>query len=134
VDHIACMGGMRSAYKIVILKPEGKRSLGRPMGPCVSIIMIGVVMLGVHLPASCRMVSQGSTWVDLESSFLFKTSIFGLVTVLLLCLVSKLQEPPSPRIELKTVLWSFDLSMFSSWSQGISVPSLVQICLSLLEL
>jgi hypothetical protein len=28
--HVARMGGMRNAYEIVVGKPEGKRSLGRP--------------------------------------------------------------------------------------------------------
>jgi len=28
--HVACMGEMRNAYDIVVGKPEGKRSLGRP--------------------------------------------------------------------------------------------------------
>jgi len=30
IGHVAHMGEMRNAYKIVILKPEGKRQLGRP--------------------------------------------------------------------------------------------------------
>jgi hypothetical protein len=31
VQHVARIGGMRNAYKIVVGKPEGKRPLGRPM-------------------------------------------------------------------------------------------------------
>jgi hypothetical protein len=30
VEHVACMGEMRSAYKILIGKPEGKRPHGIP--------------------------------------------------------------------------------------------------------
>jgi hypothetical protein len=30
VGHIACMGERRSAYNILVRKPEEKRSLGRP--------------------------------------------------------------------------------------------------------
>jgi hypothetical protein len=30
IGHVASMGGVRSAYKIFIRKPEGKRPLGRP--------------------------------------------------------------------------------------------------------
>jgi hypothetical protein len=30
VRHISCMGEMRNAYKILVGKPDGKRSLGRP--------------------------------------------------------------------------------------------------------
>jgi hypothetical protein len=29
--HVACMGQMRNAYKILAGKPEGRRPLGRPM-------------------------------------------------------------------------------------------------------
>jgi hypothetical protein len=30
VGHVACMGEMSSAYKILVRKPEGMRPLGRP--------------------------------------------------------------------------------------------------------
>jgi len=30
VAHVACMGKMRGAYKILVGKLEGKRPLGRP--------------------------------------------------------------------------------------------------------
>jgi hypothetical protein len=63
-----------------------------------------------------------------------ETNNFGLGTVLLSCLVSVLQEPPSPGFELGTSFRSFYAPIFSSWSQGISMPSLVQIGLSHLEL
>jgi hypothetical protein len=29
--HVACMGEKRHAYRILVGKPEGKRSLGRPI-------------------------------------------------------------------------------------------------------
>jgi hypothetical protein len=45
---------------------------------------------------------------------------FGLGAVLLSCLVSKLQESPSQGLELRTLFRSFDLYIFSSWSQGMS--------------
>jgi hypothetical protein len=28
--HVTCMGEMRNAYKILVIKPEGKRPHGRP--------------------------------------------------------------------------------------------------------
>jgi len=28
--HVACMGEMRSVYRVLVGKPEGKRPLGRP--------------------------------------------------------------------------------------------------------
>jgi hypothetical protein len=31
-EHVALMGEMRNAYKILVGKPEGKRPLGRPGG------------------------------------------------------------------------------------------------------
>jgi hypothetical protein len=67
-------------------------------------------------------------------NLLFETNNFGLGSVLLSCLVSELQEPPSPGIELRTLFRSFYLPEFSSCSQEISMPSLVQIGFSLLEL
>jgi hypothetical protein len=30
LEHVACMGEMRSAYKILVGKPEGRRLLRRP--------------------------------------------------------------------------------------------------------
>jgi hypothetical protein len=36
--HVACMGGMRNAYKILVGKPEGKRPLRR-LGIDGSIIL-----------------------------------------------------------------------------------------------
>jgi hypothetical protein len=59
-------------------------------------------------------------------NLLFETNNFGLAAVLLSCIVSELQELPSPGIELRTLFRIFDPTVFSSWSQGISVPSLVQ--------
>ena len=29
--HVACMGERRDAYRVLVGKPEGKRSLGRPV-------------------------------------------------------------------------------------------------------
>jgi len=28
--HVACMGKRRSVYRVLVMKPEGKRPLGRP--------------------------------------------------------------------------------------------------------
>ena len=30
VGHVACMGERRGVYRVLVVKPEGKRSLGRP--------------------------------------------------------------------------------------------------------
>jgi hypothetical protein len=30
MEHVACMGEMRNAYKILVRKSEGKRPFGRP--------------------------------------------------------------------------------------------------------
>jgi hypothetical protein len=108
---------------------------------------------------SCRMLSRGSHIVEYyrkiipkpkiftdnrtQDSFrhcgvcfynlFFETNNFDLGSILLSCLVSELQEPPSPGIELY-FFRSFDPPMFSSWSQGISMPNLVQIGVSVVEL
>jgi hypothetical protein len=29
VGHVACMGGMRNAFRIMVAKPDGKSQLGR---------------------------------------------------------------------------------------------------------
>jgi hypothetical protein len=31
-EHVARIGEKRNAYRILVLKPEGKRRLGRPIG------------------------------------------------------------------------------------------------------
>jgi hypothetical protein len=64
---------------------------------------------------------------------IFETNNFGPSAVLVSSLVSELQEPPSLGFELRT-LFEFDPAMFSSWPQGISMPSLLQIGVSVFEL
>jgi hypothetical protein len=38
--HVACMGKERNAYRILVVKPEGKRPLGRPRHRCVNNIKV----------------------------------------------------------------------------------------------
>jgi hypothetical protein len=59
-------------------------------------------------------------------NLLVETNKFGL-GALLSSLVSELQDPLSLGLELKILFRSFDHSVFSSWTQGISMLSLVQI-------
>jgi hypothetical protein len=59
-------------------------------------------------------------------NLIFETNNFGLSAILLSCLVSELQKTPSPGIELRILFRSFDPPIFSSWSQRISMWSLVQ--------
>jgi hypothetical protein len=59
---------------------------------------------------------------------------FGLVDVVLSCLVSKIQKPPSPSFEPRTLFRTFDLSKISFWFQGISMPTLVKVDVSVLQL
>jgi hypothetical protein len=54
-------------------------------------------------------------------------------TDFLSCLVSELQNQYSAGLKLTTFFRSSDLSIFSSWSQKINIPSLVQIGLPVLE-
>jgi hypothetical protein len=67
-------------------------------------------------------------------NLLAESNNFSLGAVLLLCLVSELQELPSPGLEFRTLFQSFDLFKISFWAQGISMASLVQIGESVLEL
>jgi hypothetical protein len=63
-------------------------------------------------------------------NLLFETNSFGLGAILPSCLVSELQELPSPRLELRALFRNFYLAVFSFLSQEISIPSLVQIGIS----
>jgi hypothetical protein len=67
-------------------------------------------------------------------NLLVDRNIFGLGDILLSCLVSKIQEPSSPGFEPRTLFRRFDFSEISFWFQRISMPSLVQIDTSVLEL
>jgi len=40
VGHVACMGEMRNAYRILVAKPEGKRPLERPRSRWEDIRMV----------------------------------------------------------------------------------------------
>lgn len=64
----------------------------------------------------------------------FETNNSGLGTTVLSFLVFKQRELSSLELQHGTAFWSSDLPMFSSWYQGISMPSLVEIVLSLLVL
>jgi hypothetical protein len=46
VGHVALMGEKRNAYKILVEKPEGKRSLGRPRRRWVDNIKMDVREIG----------------------------------------------------------------------------------------
>jgi hypothetical protein len=59
-----------------------------------------------------------------------RTNNFGLGAIVLTCLVFDLQ----PKIEIRTFSQSFGTAMFPSWSQGISMPSLVKIRFFILKL
>jgi hypothetical protein len=67
-------------------------------------------------------------------NLLVETNNFGLGDILLSCLVSKIQKPPWPGFEPRTLFRSFDVSEIHFCFQGISIPSLVQISISVLEL
>jgi hypothetical protein len=46
VGHVACMGETRSAYRILVGKPEGKRALERPRRRRVDNIKIDLRQIG----------------------------------------------------------------------------------------
>ena len=48
VEHVARMEQSRNAYRVLVGKPEGKRSLGRPRRRWEDNIKMGVVMLGTE--------------------------------------------------------------------------------------
>jgi hypothetical protein len=44
--HVARMGETRNAYRILVGKPEGKRTLGRPSRRCVDNIKMDLKVIG----------------------------------------------------------------------------------------
>jgi hypothetical protein len=58
---------------------------------------------------------------------LFEKNNFDIGAVLLSCLVSDLQEPPSPGIELRTLFPEFWPFVFSSWSHTTPSPHRLKI-------
>jgi hypothetical protein len=44
--HVACMGEMRISYKILVGKPEGERTLGRPRCRCEDNIIMDLKETG----------------------------------------------------------------------------------------
>jgi hypothetical protein len=98
------------------------------------IIIIIIIISKPNIFTETR--TQDSLCVfDLSScNLLAETNNFVLRAVLLSCLVSELQKPPSPGLKPRAVFWSFDHSKIYSWFQGISMPSLVQIGESVLKL
>jgi hypothetical protein len=79
-----------------------------------------------------RIVCQGCDFCfcNLHS----ETNNFALVAFLLTCLDSKLQKSPAVGLKLRILFQSFCISKISSCSQGVSMPHLMQVCLSILEL
>jgi hypothetical protein len=93
---------------------------------CCSSIMLSFWAAGAALTETLTQDSFSGFW-PMFWNLLLETNNFGLVSVLLLCLVSELQELPWPGLELRTVFRSCDLYKMSSWSQRINTPSLVRI-------
>jgi len=44
--HVACMGGVRGAYRVLVMKLEGKRPLGRPRRRWVDNIRMDLQEVG----------------------------------------------------------------------------------------
>ena len=58
--HVARMGERRGVYRILVVKPEGKRLLGRPRRRWVNNIKIDIQEMGCS-------VSTGSSWLRIET-------------------------------------------------------------------
>jgi hypothetical protein len=58
--HVACMGEMRNAYKIMVEKPEAKRLLERPTHRLEDIIKRGLKEMGVRV--AWFPLAQDSDW------------------------------------------------------------------------
>jgi hypothetical protein len=59
--HVACMGGMRNVYKVLVGKSEGKRPFGRP-APSWEIILERI--LGIY----GRKLWIGCSWLRIVDS------------------------------------------------------------------
>jgi hypothetical protein len=64
--HVAHMGEMRNAYKILVVKPEGNRLLGRPRCRCEENIKMDLVEIGW----------EGVDWIQLNVDFLLALFLF----------------------------------------------------------
>jgi hypothetical protein len=63
VGHVARMGEKRNVYGLLVGKPEGKRSLGRPRRRWIDnikmdLLVIGVSAVAAHLVASRVVLSS----------------------------------------------------------------------------
>jgi hypothetical protein len=54
-EHVALMGEKRNAYRILVVKPEGKRPLGRPRHRWVDNIKMDLREIGC----------DGVDWIDM---------------------------------------------------------------------
>jgi hypothetical protein len=59
-EHVARMGEKRTAYRILVGKPEGKRPLGRPRGRWEDNIIIDLREIGCE-------VWTGFVWLRIET-------------------------------------------------------------------
>jgi len=66
--HVACMGEERGPYRIMLMKPERKRSLGRPRHRCVDNIRIDLQEVGCGYMDWIRLAQDRDRWRMLVSA------------------------------------------------------------------
>ena len=66
--HVARMGEERGVYRVFVVKPEGKRPLGRPKRRCVDNIRMGLQEVGCGYMDWIGMAQDIDSWRTLVSA------------------------------------------------------------------
>jgi hypothetical protein len=66
--HVAHIGEMRNAYKILVETPEGKRPLGRPRRSLEDNIKVGIKEIGCEVMDWIHLAQNRSQWRDHENT------------------------------------------------------------------
>jgi hypothetical protein len=66
--HVARMGEKRNVYRLLVGKPEGKRTLGRPRRRCMDNIKMDLLEIGVNVVDWIGLAKDRYRWRALVNS------------------------------------------------------------------
>jgi hypothetical protein len=66
--HVACMGGRRCVYRVLVGKPEGKRPLGRPRRRWEDNIKMNLQAVGCGVMAWIELAQDRDRWRTLVNA------------------------------------------------------------------